>query len=144
MPARPSPPLLPTSPLFFLFPVIFLEILLLAAPTSRTAGLASPFPGQEEGAILGPWGQRLLRILWEGHWGNGRLWGSCSRPSPPCGCSVHGVCGFPPVGELPLFLTAALSPPSTSPVLPLVGLGLCCLDLSPSWQVLGEGGLTCS
>lgn len=96
VPARPSPPLLPTSPLFFLFPVIFLEILLLAAPTSRTAGLASPFPWQEEGTILGPWGQRLLRILWEGHWGErGVSGGAAPCPSLPCGCSVHGVCGFP-------------------------------------------------
>ena len=58
------------------------------SPASRAAGLASPFPVQEEGALLGAPGHRLLRVWWGGAWGRRASGGAAPRPSLLCGCIV--------------------------------------------------------
>lgn len=89
-PPLSTPQLLLTSPLSFLFPIIFLEIVLLAAPLpgqlallplSRAGGGRSPAPPQGRGAP---------ESLREGGWGRRGVWRSCSPPQPPklCGCRV--------------------------------------------------------
>lgn len=85
------------------------------SPASRTAGLASLFPEQEEGALLRPGGQKLLRAWWEGHWSRSGVSGEAApRPGLPCGrIGSIASCGFlPPAApaELPLFLTAPILP----------------------------------
>lgn len=83
-PPRPPPQLLPASPLSFLFPIIFLEIILLAAwlpgqlallPLSRVRGGCSP------GAP--PGGQRRLRVSGvRGTQAGGGVWRNGSAPAP--------------------------------------------------------------
>lgn len=128
---RPAPQLLSTSPLSFLFPIIFLEIFLLAAllpgqlaslPLSRAGG--GCYPGARRGTGAG---EGVLQ--------------SCSRPSPqdPAG-SLSIWCGFLPPAQLPLFLTAPiLTAPAQGSLWSCWGFAVLTSHL-PSR--LWEGGLT--
>lgn len=109
-PPRPAPQLLPTSPLSFLFPIIFLEIVLLADPLPGQLALL-PLSRARGGCDPGaPEGRGFSESQCEGHWGRRgcpvallpgpapeALWVSCGfLPTPPSQAESIFNCTRPP------------------------------------------------